>query len=135
MALLPFVEDAVSQDYWSSRTYVQFSSPSFPPFIDATSDATQTPSQKFDLVFDRIPLIATPNLGDATAFTQATYAIDRIYTEDSVSFSQMRNNPNSLGTGEIVIRLLDQNNEIIPDELIAKLTFTLLIWKPRPNYP
>jgi hypothetical protein len=135
MVLIPQVADGVSQDYWASRSYVQFSSPSFPPFIDVTSDATTTPSQKYDLVFDRVPLIATPNVGNAQQSTRSTYAIDRIYTTDSASFSQMRNNPNSLGSGSVVIRLLDENNEPVPDNLITKLTFTLMVYKPRSKYP
>jgi len=47
----------------------------------------------------------------------------------------MRNNPNSLGSGAVVIRLLDENNEPIPDNLITKLTFTLMVYKPRTKYP
>jgi hypothetical protein len=47
----------------------------------------------------------------------------------------MRNNSNSLGTGSVTIRLLDQNNDVIPDELINEISFTLMIYKPRPKYP
>jgi hypothetical protein len=135
MVLVPEVATSDQQDFWSLRSYVQFSSPSFPPFIDATSDATSDPPQKYDLVFDRVPLIATPNVGNSQLSTRSTYAIDRQYTEDSCSFSQMRNNPNSLGSGSITVRLLDETNTPIPDEFINKLTFTLMIYKPRQQYP
>ena len=56
MVLIPEVATADQQNFWSLRSYVQFSSPSLPPFIDVTSDATADPPQKFDLVFDRVPL-------------------------------------------------------------------------------
>jgi len=135
MVLIPEVATNDQQDYWSLRSYVQFSSPSLPPFIDVTSDATTDPPQKYDLVFDRVPLIATANVGNSQLSTRSTYAIDRQYNENSASFSQMRNNPNALGSGSVTIRLLDENNEPIPDEFINKLTFTLMIYKPRQQYP
>lgn len=135
MVLIPDVSDGARQDYWATRSYVQFSSPSFPPFIDSTSDITSATPNKYDLVFDRVPLIATPNLGNSQESTRATYAIDRIYTKDSASFSQMRNNPNALGSGAVPIRIIDENNEIIPDNYITKLSFVLMIYKPRPVYP
>lgn len=135
MVLIPEVSTAVQQDFWSLTSYVQFSSPSLPPHIDVTSDVTSPTPQKYDLVFDRVPLIATANVGNSQLSTRSTYAIDRIYTEDSASFSQMRNNPNSLGSGQIQITLLDETNEPIPDEYINKLTFTLMVYKPRQQYP
>ena len=135
MVLIPEVSTAVQQDFWSQTSYVQFSSPSLPPHIDVTSDVTSPTPQKYDLIFDRVPLIATANVGNSQLSTRSTYAIDRIYTEDSASFSQMRNNPNSLGSGQIQIRLLDESNEPIPDEYINKLTFTLMVYKPRQQYP
>ena len=135
MVLIPEVSTAVQQDFWSLTSYVQFSSPSLPPHIDVTSDVTSPTPQKYDLVFDRVPLIATANVGNSQLSTRSTYAIDRIYTEDSASFSQMRNNPNSLGSGQIQIRLLDESNDPIPDEYINKLTFTLMVYKPRQQYP
>lgn len=135
MVLIPQVSTNDQQDYWAERSYIQFSSPSFPPFIDVTSNALSDPPQKYDLVFNRVPLIATPNVGNSQLSTRSTYAIDRLYTQDSASFSQMRNNSNSLGTGSVTIRLLDQNNDVIPDELINEISFTLMIYKPRPKYP
>ena len=133
MVLIPSVASPEEQDYWATRSYVQFSSPSFPPFIDASCDVTSATPEKYDLVFDRVPLIATPNVGDSFASTRSTYAIDRVYTKDSASFSQMRNNPNSLSGGAITIRLLDESNEVIPDAYLDKLTFTLIVYKPPRN--
>jgi len=135
MVLIPEVSTDAEQNYWASRSYIQFSSPSFPPFIDVTSNVLSDPPQKYDLVFNRVPLIATPNVGNSQQSTRSTYAIDRLYTQDSASFSQMRNNPNSLGSGSVTIRLLDQNNDLIPDELINTMSFTLMIYKPRAKYP
>ena len=135
MVLIPEVSTNDQQDFWSLTSYVQFSSPSLPPHIDVTSDVTSATPQKYDLVFDRVPLIATANVGNRLQSTRSTYAIDRIYTQDSASFSQMRNNPNALSSGALTVRLLDENNDPIPDEYINKLSFTLMIYKPRQQYP
>ena len=131
MVLIPAVTTELQQDYWATRSYIQFSSPNFPPFIDVTSNTTLIPPQRFDLIFNRIPLIATPNVGNALQSTRSTYAIDRLYTQDSASFSQMRNNANSLGSGQVSITLLDQHNDAIPDDYLEEISFTLMIYKPK----
>ncbi|MGI9555332.1 MAG: hypothetical protein ACR2M9_00610 [Cyanophyceae cyanobacterium] len=132
--LIPSVDTAEKQDYWATRSYIQFSSPSFPPFIDLSTD-TITNTENYNLIFSRVPLIASPTLGDSAEVTRATYALDRLFNKNSSSFYEMRNNPSTLSRGQINIRFLDQSFDEIPSDFIEQLSFTLIIYKPKNKYP
>lgn len=131
--LIPSVDTGAKQDYWATRSYMQFASNSFPPFIDLSTD-TVTNTENYNLIFSRVPLIASPTLGDQSEVTRATYALDRLFNKNSASFYEMRNNVGALSRGEIKIRFLDQEFNEIPDDYIDTLSFSLIIYKPRNKY-
>lgn len=142
------------QNFWASRKYLQFESYQLAPYIDFTSqhitsatngaERSQNGSRNTQ-IFARLPLIASPTLGNSQKTTEATFAGDRVINKDSVLY-EMRNNPLALSNGRLRFRILDEYGEVLPSEFgssankvpvtaILSLAFTLVIYKPRENYP
>jgi len=142
------------QNFWASRKYLQFESYQLAPYIDYTSQHITSASNGAERsqnmsrntqVFARLPLVASPTLGNALKTTEATFAGDRVINKDSVLY-EMRNNPLALSNGRLRFRILDEYGEELPSEFgtqlntasvsaILSLAFTLVIYKPRENYP
>ena len=130
------------QDYWSSTSYIQLESYQLPPYIDyisnniPTTDETVTEAQlrcRTTSIFARLPLIASPTLGDSALTTEATFALDRVLNKDSILY-EMINNPNALSNGRLKFRILDERGVIVPTGYINSLSFTLVIYKPDNKY-
>jgi len=140
------------QNYWASRSFLQFESFQLAPYIDFTSQLdTQANSvlaqesnsadSRNTQVFARVPLIATPSLGNAQLTTEATFAGDRVFNKDSVMY-EMRNNPLALSNGRLRFRVLDENGVPIPRintsgedvSYLKGLAFTLVVYKPNEKY-
>ena len=148
MVLKPKVSDPdpliteVLQDFWSSTSYIQLESYQLPPYIDYTSNniaevgETETASNlrcRNTSIFARLPLIASPTLGDSQLTTEATFALDRILNKDSILY-EMINNPHALSNGRFKFRILDERGVPIPDDYINSFSFTLVIYKPNNKY-
>lgn len=140
------------QNYWATRTYIQMESFQLAPYIDYTSIEKTAPNSleenqnlsRNTQVFARLPLIATPTLGNAELTTEATFASDRVLNKDSILY-EMRNNPFALSNGRLKFRLLDQNGEPIRTRtrtlgtnvdinFLYSLSFTLVVYKPLETY-
>ena len=142
------------QDYWAQTTYMQFESFQLAPYIDYTSQTRTAPgSLEFNQtnsrntqIFARLPLIASPTLGNSLLTTEATFACDRVLNKDSILY-EMRNNPFALSNGRLKFRLLDQSGQPIRNRtttlgpgsevdinFLRQLSFTLVIYKPDENY-
>lgn len=132
--LRPAVNTAEKQDYWSNASYIQLQSNNLPPFIDYSTfnDPINIPAQN-TRIFARIPLIATPTLGDSDLTTQAQFAIDKVLNKDSILY-EMINNPSALSNGNLNIRILDVLGQSIPEDYILGVAFTLVIYKPSNKY-
>ena len=148
MVLKPRVSDddpditAVLQDYWSAVSYIQLESYQLPPYIDYTSNNIVTTGEteveeqqrcRNTSIFARLPLIASPTLGDSDLTTEATFALDRVLNKDSILY-EMINNPNALSNGRLKFRILDERGVAIPVGYIKSLSFTLVIYKPDNKY-
>jgi len=132
--LRPAVETPEKQDYWSEQAYIQLQSNNLPPFIDYSTynDPITIPSSN-TRIFCRIPLIATPTLGNSLLTTPAQFALDRVLNKDSILY-EMINNPSALSNGNLNIRILDVIGQPIPDEYILGIAFTIVIYKPSNRY-
>lgn len=132
--LRPAVDTPEKQDYWSNASYIQLQSNNLPPFIDYSTfnDPINIPAQN-TRIFARIPLIATPTLGDSDLTTQAQFAIDKVLNKDSILY-EMINNPSALSNGNLNIRILDVLGQSIPEDYILGVAFTLVIYKPSNKY-
>ncbi len=97
--LRPDVSTAEKQDFWSNATYIQLQSLNLPPFIDYTTynDPVNFISGN-TRIFARLPLFATPTLGDSSLTTQAQFGLDRVLNKDSILY-EMINNPSALSSG------------------------------------
>lgn len=148
MVLKPRVTDDdeptrdILQNYWSERSYIQLESYQLPPYIDyisnniPTIDETDTEAQlrcRTTSIFARLPLIASPTLGNSELTTEATFALDRVLNKDSILY-EMINNPNALSNGRLKFRILDEQGVIVPTGHINSLSFTLVIYKPDNKY-
>lgn len=131
--LRPNVETLDQQDYWSFNTYIQLQSLNLPPFIDYSSyDDPNDVNTGNTRIFARFPLIAVPTLGDSLLTTQATFGLDRVLNKDSILY-EMINNPNAL-SGNLNIRILDDEGDLVPDDYILSFFCTLVIYKPSNSY-
>jgi hypothetical protein len=132
--LRPAVDTPEKQDYWSNASYIQLQSNNLPPFIDYSTfnDPINLPALN-TRIFARIPLIATPTLGDSSLTTQAQFAIDKVLNKDSILY-EMINNPSALSNGNLNIRILDVLGQPIPDDYILGVAFTIVIYKPSNRY-
>jgi hypothetical protein len=132
--LRPDVTTGAKQDYWSNATYVQLQSNNLPPFIDYSTfnDQLNLPANN-TRIFARIPLVATPTLGNAALTTLAQFAVDKVLNKDSILY-EMINNPSALSTGNLNIRVLDVLGQSVPENYILGLAFTLVIYKPSNKY-
>jgi len=141
------------QDYWAKKRYLQFESYQLAPYIDFSSQndtqSNQIVAQELNSansrntqIFGRIPLIATPSLGNSNQITEATFAGDRVLNKDSILY-EMRNNPLALQNGRLRFRILDETGAPIKRISLAgqvdksyllSISFTLVIYKPKDNY-
>jgi len=135
------------QNFWAGASYIQLESYQLPPYIDYTSQNAGPDAEKYarnTTIFGRLPLIASPTLGNALKTTESTFAIDRVLNKDSILY-EMINNPHALSNGRFKFRLLDQAGKLIPDSVtigdetievphIKSLSFTLVIYKPDNKY-
>jgi hypothetical protein len=136
------------QNYWADRTYLQFESAQLTPYIDYSSYngvGTDPSESRNTSIFARLPLIASPTLGDAQFTTLATFGSDRTLNKDSILY-EMRNNPNALANGRLVFRVLDDRgtavpssytnalDEIVPLNYIDSIAFTLVVYKADNQY-
>tara|TARA_Y100000385_G_C13103062_1_gene645775 strand:+ start:558 stop:1136 length:579 start_codon:yes stop_codon:yes gene_type:complete len=150
MVLKPNVSDAdpdiqdFLQDFWSTKSYIQLESYQLPPYIDYTSNNISTGGDDVQEslrcrntnIFARLPLIATPTLGDSQLTTEATFALDRVLNKDSILY-EMVNNPHALSNGRLKFRILDEQGRPLSQgdvNLIKSLSFTLVIYKPDNKY-
>ena len=134
LVLRPDVSTDEKKDYWSNNPYIQLQSLNLPPFIDYSSyDILNNTNTGNSRIFARIPLIATPTLGDSNLTTQASFAVDRVLNKDSILY-EMINNPSALSNGNFNIRVLDFGGNDVPDGYILGLIFTLVIYKPSNKY-
>jgi len=133
-AMRPDVSTPEKQDYWSEQAYIQLQSNNLPPFIDYSSYNEPIGVQSGNTrIFCRIPLIATPTLGNSLLTTAAQFAVDRVLNKDSILY-EMINNPSALSNGNLNIRILDVAGQPIPDGFILGVAFTLVIYKPSYKY-
>jgi hypothetical protein len=132
--LRPSVDTPEKQDYWSNASYIQLQSNNLPPFIDYSTfnDPINIPAGN-TRIFARLPLVATPTLGDSSLTTAAQFSLDRTLNKDSILY-EMINNPSALSSGNLNIRVLDVLGQPIPDDYILGLAFTLVIYKPSNRY-
>jgi hypothetical protein len=132
--LRPSVDTPEKQDYWSNASFIQLQSNNLPPFIDYSTynDPINLPASN-TRIFARIPLVATPTLGDSSLTTQAQFAVDRVLNKDSIMY-EMINNPSALSSGNLNIRVLDVLGQPIPDDYLQGIAFTLVIYKPSNKY-
>jgi hypothetical protein len=132
--LRPDVSSDEKQDFWSNAPFIQLQSNNLPPFIDYTTynDPIGIPATN-TRIFARIPLIATPTLGNSQLTTPAQFALDRVLNKDSILY-EMINNPSALSSGNLNIRILGVLGESIPDDYIEGVAFTLVIYKPSNRY-
>jgi hypothetical protein len=142
------------QDFWSSTSYIQLESYQLPPYIDYTSNNIESIGEstveeglrcRNTNIFARLPLIASPTLGNSAKTTEATFALDRTLNKDSILY-EMINNPNALSNGRLKFRILDEqglplpeiilneNLQEIPIKYINSFSFTLVIYKPDNKY-
>ncbi len=134
LVLRPFVDTDEKQDYWSNNPYIQLQSLNLQSFINFSSyDDPGNTNTGNSRVFARIPLIASPTLGDSTLTSQASFAVDRVLNKDSILY-EMINNPCALSNGNFNIRVLNYEGYIVPDDYILSLLFTLVIYKPSNKY-
>ena len=142
------IEDLL-QNFWAKTTYIQLESYQLPPYIDYTSQNIETDEVKKyarnTTIFGRLPLIASPTLGNALKTTESTFASDRVLNKDSILY-EMINNPHALSNGRFKFRLLDQagtlipstaedfEGDVVPVKFIQSLSFTLVIYKPDNKY-
>ena len=95
------IEDLL-QKFWAKTTYIQLESYQLPPYIDCTSQNIETDEVKKyarnTTIFGRLPLIASPTLGNALKTTESTFASDRVLKKDSILY-EMINNPHALSNG------------------------------------
>jgi len=115
------------------------------PYIDFTSQNTGTIQENNDrsrntTIFARLPLVASPTLGNAEKTTEATFALDRVLNKDSILY-EMRNNPNALSNGRLRFRMLDQDGNLMKGtgdllnvDLIKSFSFTLVVYKATERY-
>lgn len=144
----PTAEQVALQNYWANLRYLQLESFQLPPYIDYTSqeftgpgfEAESQNASRNTQIFARLPLIATPSLGNANLTTQATFASDRVLNKDSILY-EMRNNPFALSNGRLRFRILDEYNQPLRRTFgaldltaILALSFTLVIYKPNDTY-
>lgn len=132
--LRPSVDTDQKQDYWSNAPYIQLQSNNLPPFIDYSTfnDPINTPAEN-SRIFCRIPLVATPTLGNSALTTQSQFSIDKVLNKDSILY-EMINNPSALSSGNLNIRLLDVLGQPIPDDYILRVAMTIVIYKPSNKY-
>ena len=132
--LRPSVDTPEKQDFWSNASFIQLQSNNLPPFIDYSTynDPINLPASN-TRIFARIPLVATPTLGDSSLTTQAQFAVDRVLNKDSILY-EMINNPSALSSGNLNIRVLDVLGQSILEDYILGIAFTLVIYKPSNKY-
>ena len=133
------------QDYWAKTSYLQLESFQLAPYIDFNSQNAGTADQNRDesrnsTVFARLPLVASPTLGNQQQTTEATFALDRVLNKDSILY-EMRNNPMALSNGRLRFRMLDQDGKLIQGtgallgvDLIRSFSFTLVVYKASERY-
>lgn len=141
------------QNYWAKKRFLQFESFQLAPYIDFSSQndtqSNQLVAQELNSansrntqIFGRIPLIATPTLGNANQITEATFAGDRVLNKDSILY-EMRNNPFALSNGRLRFRILDETGAPIErfrltgqveKSYLLSISFTLVIYKPSESY-
>ena len=141
---------AFLQDFWAGTSYLQLESYQLPPYIDYTSNNIGTfdernQNSRNTTIFGRLPLIASPTLGNSQLTTEATFACDRVLNKDSIMY-EMINNPHALSNGRFKFRILDEAGNIIPSQalddsdnlvsvnFIKSFSFTLVIYKPDNKY-
>jgi len=142
---LPNPTTAALQNYWAKTSYLQLESFQLTPYIDFTSQNTGTVQENNDrsrntTIFARLPLVASPTLGNAEKTTEATFALDRVLNKDSILY-EMRNNPNALSNGRLRFRMLDQDGNLMKGtgdllnvDLIKSFSFTLVVYKATERY-
>jgi hypothetical protein len=142
---LPDPTTAALQDYWAKTSYLQLESFQLAPYIDFNSQNAGTADENRDqsrnsLVFARLPLVASPTLGNQLQTTEATFALDRVLNKDSILY-EMRNNPNALANGRLRFRMLDQDGQLMQGtgtlagvDLIKSFSFTLVVYKASERY-
>jgi len=149
----PLITD-VLQDFWSGASYIQLESYQLPPYIDYTSNNIETAGEtetdsnlrcRNTSIFARLPLIASPTLGNSALTTEATFTLDRVLNKDSILY-EMINNPHALSNGRFKFRLIDEGGNPIPERLfnsegelvevdfINSFSFTIVIYKPDNKY-
>ena len=141
------------QNYWATKRFLQFESFQLAPYIDFSSQTdtrlNQIVAQEFNAansrntqIFGRIPLIATPSLGNSNQITEATFAGDRVFNKDSILY-EMRNNPLALSNGRLRFGILDEAGQpvqrfTLPGEVeksyLLSISFTLVVYKPDQSY-
>jgi len=134
------------QDYWAKTTYFQLESYQLAPYIDFNSensktDVENTNESRNTQIFARLPLIASPTLGNHELTTEATFACDRVLNKDSILY-EMINNPYALSNGRLRFRILDQDGLPIPTstpagvevDYIRSFSFTLVVYKCGEQY-
>jgi hypothetical protein len=132
--LRPSVDTAEKQDYWSNASYIQLQSNNLPPFIDYSTfnDPINIPARN-TRIFARLPLVATPTLGDSSLTTAAQFSLDRTLNKDTIMY-EMINNPTALSSGNLNIRVLDVLGQPVPEDYILGIAFTLVIYKTSNRY-
>jgi len=140
----------VLQDYWAKTSYFQLESYQLAPYIDFNSENSKTADQNTNesrntQIFARLPLIASPTLGNSLLTTEATFACDRVLNKDSILY-EMINNPYALSNGRLRFRILDQDGIPIPTQaspigptttdvdFIKSFSFTLVVYKCGEQY-
>jgi hypothetical protein len=132
--LEPDIGTIEKEQYWKDTTYLQLQSLNLPPYIDYTSHVDSiNQATGNSSIFARLPLIPIPIIHSSPGTTYVKYGVDRILNKNSILY-EMINNPNALSNGNLNIRILDQNSEIIPSGYIAAFSFTIVIYKPSNNY-
>ena len=133
------------QNYWAKTTYLQLESFQLTPYIDFNSQNAGTFEENRDQsrntqIFARLPLVASPTLGNALLTTEATFALDRVLNKDSILY-EMRNNPHALSNGRLRFRMLDQDGKLMSGvgdlsgvNLINSFSFTLVVYKASERY-
>jgi hypothetical protein len=121
------------KDYWASMPLIQLSSINLPPYIDFSSvpeifgTTGNTPN------FCRFPLVILPTIENTANVSETRFGFNNVFNKDSILY-EMLNNQNALANGNLNIKILDVYGNVIPDNYISDLAFTIVIYKPNNKY-
>jgi hypothetical protein len=132
--LEPDLSTLQKSQYWDTKTFIQLQSINLPPYIDYSSYTDNTNLNGGNTrIFARLPLIAIASLKKVVDETYIRYGVDRVLNKDSILY-EMMNNSSAVSTGNLNVRILDENGYIIPDGYITSFSLTIVIYKPSNKY-